>query len=159
MKSLSLSTPLSNEESQSDLSKTLDCMLSLVAEVRRFTSVQNEGNEKLMSALIKSQDRNDELREQVVEERSTALALDLALQQSEADSEGAFDYKEKALQAAMTLGQTYIASQSKMTPEALKNLVKQHPEIIDELVKDEEVVSIIGSRIMSNKLEDIEDAK
>ena len=59
----------------------------------------------------------------------------------------------------MTLGQTYIASQSKITPESLKELVKQHPEIIDELVKDKEVVSIIGSRIMSNKLEDIEDAK
>ena len=159
VKTLSINTALDNEEGQSDLSKTLDCMLSLVAEVRRFTSVQNEGNEKLMTALIKSQDRNDELREQIVEERSTALALDLALQQSEADSEGAFDYKEKALQAAMTLGQTYIASQSKITPESLKELVKQHPEIIDELVKDKEVVSIIGSRIMSNKLEDSEDAK
>jgi len=159
VKSISLNTPLVSEQNQSDLSKTLDCMLSLVAEVRRFTAVQNEGNEKLMTALIKSQDRNDELREQIVEERSTALALDLALQQSEADSEGAFDYKEKALQAAMTLGQTYIASQSKITPESLKELVKSHPEIIDELVKDEEVVSIIGSRIMSNKLEDSEDAK
>lgn len=153
VKSLSMSTPIVSEQNQSDLSKTLDTMLSLVAEVRRFTAVQNEGNEKLMMALIKSQDRNDELREQVAEERSTAVALDLALQQSEADGEGGLDYKEKALEAAMFLGQTWIASQSKITPETLKTLVKSHPEIIDELVKDEEVVSIIGARIMSNKLE------
>ena len=39
VKSLSLSTPLQNEETQLDLSKTLDTMLSLVTEVRRFTAV------------------------------------------------------------------------------------------------------------------------
>jgi hypothetical protein len=153
VKTLSISTPLENEEGQSDLSKTLDCMLLLVGEVRRFTSVQNEGNEKLMTALLKSQDRNDELREQIVEERSTAVALDLALQQSESDSSQSFDYKEKALEAAMTLGQTYIASQSKITPDTLKNLVKNHPEIVDELLQDDEVVSIIGHRIMNRKIE------
>ena len=29
----------------------------------------------------------------------------------------------------------------------------QHPELIDALVQDEEVVNLIGSRIMSSKLE------
>ncbi len=43
VKSISLSTPLESEQHQSDLSKTLDAMLSLVAEVRRFTAVQKEG--------------------------------------------------------------------------------------------------------------------
>ena len=52
-----------------------------------------------------------------------------------------------------------MATKSQLTPEALKNLVKNHPEIIDELVKDEEIVSIIGTRIMSSKLPESEDAK
>ena len=154
VKSLAMSTPLKNEEGSSDLSKTLDTMLLLVAEVRRFTAVQNEGNERLMSALLKSQDRNDELREQVIKERSTTLALDLALQQTSKEDD--FNYKEKALETLSNgiqhAANAYMATKNQLTPEALKNLVKNHPEIIDELVKDEEIVSIIGTRIMSSKL-------
>ena len=40
-----------------------------------------------------------------------------------------------------------------MTPAGLKSLMLQHPGLIDELVKDEEVVSLISQRIMSNKSE------
>ena len=152
VKSLSLSTPLESENNQSDLSKTLDTMLSLVSEVRRFTAVQNEGNEKLMEALIKSQDRNDELREQVVEERSTALALDLAIQDMEKSGEE--NYKDRAIEMLSQGVQAYLASKSRLTSEELKNLMLQHPGLIDELVKDEEVVKLISQRIMSNKLEE-----
>jgi hypothetical protein len=114
-----------------------------------------------MSALLKSQDRNDELREQVIEERSTTLALDLALQQTSKEDD--FNYKEKALETLSNgiqhAANAYMATKNQLTPEALKNLVKNHPEIIDELVKDEEIVSIIGTRIMSSKLPESEDAK
>ena len=91
------------------------------------------------------------MREQVVEERSTALALDLALQ--DAEKEGELNYKERALETISQGVQAYIANKTAMTPAGLKSLMLQHPGLIDELVKDEEVVSLISQRIMSNKLE------
>ena len=77
------------------------------------------------------------------------MALDLALQ--DAEKEGELNYKDRALETISQGVQAYIANKTAMTPAGLKSLMLQHPGLIDELVKDEEVVSLISQRIMSNK--------
>lgn len=150
IKTYSITAPTPVAE-QTDLRATLDVLLQMVGEVRRFSSVQNDTVEIMAQSNQKLVERNMELREEVMEERSTSVALDLALQ--DAEKEGEMNYKERALEVAAQGVQAYMASKGKITPESIKRLMLQHPEFIDELVKDEEVVKLIGSRIMSSKLE------
>ena len=110
--------------------------------------------ESLATALATSRDKNAELQEEVMEERTNALALDLALQDSEKESQ--FSYKERALETLSNLGQQYIASQSALTPDKVRMLMQEHPELIDEMVKDEAIVEMVASRIMSSKMEGVD---
>ena len=150
VKSVSLSESIKDEEESSTIKALVDGLLDMAAEQRRFVSTMNSTVESLTGALTQSREKNLELQEQVVEERSTTLALDLALQ--DAEKEGELNYKERALETISQGIQAYVANKTAMTPAGLKNLMLEHPGLIDELVKDEEVVSLISQRIMSNKL-------
>lgn len=150
VKTYNFTEKLKEEEESSTIKALVDGLLDMAAEQRRFVSTMNSTVESLTGALTHSREKNLELQEQVVEERSTALALDLALQ--DAEKEGELNYKERALETISQGVQAYIANKTAMTPQGLKNLMLQHPGLIDELVKDEEVVKLISQRIMSNKL-------
>jgi len=154
VKSYSLNTKLyGDDEQQTDLRATLDVLFQMVGEVRRFTSVQNDTVEIMAKSNQKLVERNMELREEVMEERTTALALDLAIQESEKDSE--IDYKERAFATLSHLGEVLISTkQNQLTPESFKKLMAQHPELIDVMMEDEEVVKMIGTRFMSRKESD-----
>jgi hypothetical protein len=150
VKSYSISEKLKEEEESSTIKVLVDGLLDMAAEQRRFVSTMNSTVESLTGALTQSREKNLELQEQVVEERSTTLALDLALQ--DAEKEGELNYKERALETISQGIQAYVANKTAMTPAGLKNLMLEHPGLIDELVKDEEVVNLISQRIMSSKL-------
>ena len=87
-----------------------------------------------------------ELQEEIVEARTTALALDLAIQESEKESTS--NYKDRALETLAKLAENYMTPPS-ITSSGLKEIVKNHPEILDELMLDEELVGMISQRIMS----------
>ena len=145
----SFSEPIKAEEERSTINVLVDGLLQMAAEQRRFVSTMNSTVESLATALATSRDKNAELQEEVIEERTNALALDLALQDSEKESQ--FSYKERALETLSNLGEAYIASKNSLNPESIKSLMLEHPEVVDNLIQDEELVSILTQRIMSNK--------
>jgi len=55
--------------------------------------------------------------------------------------------KEKALNLAES-ALAKMMTQPQITADSLKALVKQNPSIIDEIMKDEELVSLIGDRLL-----------
>lgn len=150
----SFSEPIKEEEERSTINVLVNGLLEMAAEQRRFVSTMNATVESLATALATSRDKNAELQEEVMEERTNALALDLALQDSEKESQ--FSYKERALETLSNLGQQYIASQSALTPDKVRMLMQEHPELIDEMVKDEAIVEMVASRIMSSKMEGVD---
>ena len=151
VRSVSLSKPLIEEDGQSTVKVLVDGLLDMAAEQRRFLSTLNETLQQRENTLSVVLEKLMDSREEVMEERTQALALDLALQESEKESQ--FNYKERALETLTHLGETFIQSKNQLTPDKVKSLMLQHPELIDALVQDEEVVNLIGSRIMSSKLE------
>ena len=60
------------------------------------------------------------------------------------------------METLSNLGQQYIASQSALTPDKIRMLMQEHPELIDEMVKDEAIVEMVASRIMSSKMEGVD---
>ena len=154
VKSVSLSEEIKDEEDSSTVKTLVNGLLEMAAEQRRFLSTLNTTLQQREDTLSKVLERLMESREEVMEERTNALALDLALQDSEKESQ--FSYKERALETLSNLGQQYIASQSALTPDKIRMLMQEHPELIDEMVKDEAIVEMVASRIMSSKMEGVD---
>ena len=92
-------------------------------------------------------------REETVASESTALALDLALQDAEKADD--ISIKERALSTLANLGEAYIGAQAKaIDPATLKSMLMAQPEIIDTLLDDDDVVNLIGAKYLSKTMVD-----
>ena len=134
-------------EAPSDLRHTLDSLLAMVGEVRRFTSVQNNAVEIITKSNENLISKNMDLREEVMLERSTTLALDLALQQMEAGSDS--DYKEKGVQAILELAKSFMLKD--LNPEKIRMYVLKHPAVIDAFLSDEELFNVIAQKFLEHQ--------
>ncbi len=147
-KSYSINTSLaSSHDDVTELRCMIDGYQAMAAENRRMSGSLVPVVEHLTKALIKSQNRSFELQEEVIEERTTALALDLAIQSAEKEQDGS--YKERAFETLAKLAEGYMSQKQQFTASQLKSLVKEHPEIIDQLMNDEEIVSIVTNKILA----------
>ena len=146
IRSLSFKEALEKEEeskTESHISTLVNGILSMASEQRRFLATLNttlQQREAMMSSII---DKLMESREEVMQERTNALALDLALQDSE--KENAFNYKERALETLATLGQQYLSNQ-RFNVQDIKKMLIANPEILDAMMEDEEVWSLLTSK-------------
>ena len=90
-------------------------------------------------------------REEALEERMNAVALDLALQDAEKESE--MDWKGRTLDTIAGLGMQYMSTQAgNITPEVLKHAMATNPDIVDDMLQDEEIVSTISQKIVQRSL-------
>lgn len=146
VKSLSMSEEL-QVEAPSDLRHTLDSLLAMVGEVRRFTSVQNHAVEIITKSNESLISKNMELREEVILERSTTLALDLALQQMEAGGDN--EYKEKGISAILELAKSFMMKD--LNPEKIRMYILQNPTMIDGFFSDERIFNVIAQKFIEHK--------
>ena len=129
----------------SELQIMVQGFLSMVQENRRVMSVlagviedREETLEYVLHNLI--QTKEDQIESDLA---IGTLEMEKSLLQEAQESsvkEKALNLAENALAKMMTPPQ--------ITSESLKQLVKQNPSIIDEIMKDEELVSLIGDRLL-----------
>ena len=89
-------------------------------------------------------------KEETVSAQSTSLALDLALQNAEAEND--VDIKERALASLQNIVELYMSKHNKdmLRPENLMAVIKANPQLIDKMMENQELVELIGDRIMSD---------
>jgi hypothetical protein len=147
IKSISL-PPIQINNGSSIEHRLVDAVLASNDCLRRFVGTLSSTLEKREDTLEAIMDRLIASREETLAAESTSLALDLALQTAEEDSQT--DIKERALQSLETLAELAMKKIDKRkTPSAenLLEIVKDDPALIDEIAKNEELVAMIATRI------------
>jgi hypothetical protein len=161
VKSLSMHEPIEDDEQKAIVSVLTSCIIDLVAENRRTLNTQNEVMIKREQTIENILDKFMRSQEEVISERSTALALDLSLQQLEQD--GQESYKERGVQAILQLAETYMQTKlganidpstikTEQFVEYVKNNSEMKESLIDAFLDDEEVVQMISKKLVSRSL-------
>ena len=143
IKSLSLKHNIKSDE-QSSL---VDGVLMMAAEMRRFVAVINTTLEQRENTLQHVIDQLLVAKYSEIESHAASIALDMELQKQE-ELEGS-SAKERALGIAEQMVGAMMAQ--KFSPEAIKELVLADPTIIDNLLQDETVVSLVGEKFLKSK--------
>ena len=153
VKTYSLSTELQNDDTSGTIQVLVNGLLEMAAEQRRFLGTLNATLQQRENTLTSVLETLMESREELMVERSTALALDIALQ--DAEKEGDMDYKGRALETLSQLGEAFIASKTAtITPDILKRAMNDNPEIVSTMLEDDEFVSIVSERLLNPTIED-----
>lgn len=151
VKTFSFSTELDEDEDNSTVKVLVNGLLEMAAEQRRFLSTLNATLQQRENTLTNVLETLMESREEVMEERTNALALDLALQ--DAEKETNLDYKGRALETLSQLGEVFIASKTgAITPDMLKQAMATNPDIVDDMLNDEEFVQVVSQKIVEKSL-------
>ena len=150
IKTYNLNCQLKEDEDNSNTIKILvDGLLEMAAEQRRFLGTLNATLQQRENTLTSVLETLMESREEVLEERTNALALDLALQ--DAEKEDAMDYKGRALETLSQLGEAFINKQAaSVSPDMLKTAMASNPDIVDSMLEDEEFVSMVTEKLLKN---------
>lgn len=152
VKTYSLSTELENDDTNGTIQILVNGLLEMAAEQRRFLGTLNATLQQRENTLTSVLDTLMMSREEVLEERMNAVALDLALQDAEKESE--MDWKGRTLDTVAGLGMQYMATQAgTITPEILKYAMSTNPDIVDDMLQDEEIVSTISQKIVQKSLQ------
>lgn len=118
--------------------------------LRRFVDTVTSTLEKREDTLTSMIDQLILAKEETVSAQSTSLALDLALQNAEAEND--VDIKERALASLQNIVELYMSKHNKdmLRPENLMAVIKANPQLIDKMMENQELVELIGDRIMSD---------
>lgn len=139
------SVSLKHDPKQDESASLVDGMLAMAAEMRRFVATINttlEAREETLQHII---DQLMIAKHAEIESHAASIALDLELQKQE-EMQGT-DSKERALALA-----EHVVSQmmgAKLNPSSLKDLIMSSPEIVDELLKDKDVVELVGAKFLA----------
>lgn len=152
VKTHSMSTELESDGSETGTIKVLvNGLLEMAAEQRRFLSTLNSTLQQRENTLTSVLETLMMSREEVLEERLTAAALDLALQDAEKESE--MDWKGRTMDTIAGLGMQYFADKAgTITPEVLKHAMASNPDIVNDMLNDEDIVSVISQKIVEKTL-------
>jgi len=129
-------------------SSLVDGVLAMAGEMRRFVSVINSTLEQRENTLQHVIDQLLQAKYQEIESNAATIALDMELQRRE--EAAGVDSKSRALELAesvvaqmMSAGAAGAASQMN-----LKDLIMSQPQIIDDLLDDEDVVNLVKKKFM-----------
>lgn len=111
--------------------------------IRRFMGTVTKTLEDRERTLNEVLARLIDAKEDALDEQ--AAVLQAAMDETERD--GALDVKERALDIIGQLGAVWMQQQGGMTAEGLKAAVMSSPEVLDSLMEDPEVLSVIGERM------------
>lgn len=140
------SLSLKQEKAHDDQASLVDGILAMAGEMRRFVATINHTLEAREETLTHIIDQLMVSRHAEIESNAAALALDMELQQAE-QNHGS-DHKERALGLAESVVSQMVGA-SQLTPESIKSLLMSSPEIIDNLLEDDDIVNIVGAKFMS----------
>jgi len=151
VKTYSLSTELESDDTNGTIQVLVNGLLEMAAEQRRFLGTLNATLQQRENTLTSVLDTLMMSREEVLEERLTAAALDLALQDAEKESD--MDWKGRTMDTIAGLGMQYFATQAgTITPEILKHAMASNPDIVNDMLDDEDIVSVISQKIVEKSL-------
>tara|TARA_R110002124_G_scaffold249042_1_gene414152 strand:- start:2637 stop:3323 length:687 start_codon:yes stop_codon:yes gene_type:complete len=152
VKTFSMSTGLIEDGGETGTIKVLvDGLLEMAAEQRRFLSTLNATLQQRENTLTSVLETLMMSREEVLEERMNAVALDLALQDAEKESE--MDWKGRTMETLAGIGQTYMATAAgQITPDILKHAMASNPDIVNDMLNDDDIVSTISQKIVEKTL-------
>lgn len=119
----------------------------LMQEARRMISVNNDSFAAVVENNRILTEQNFRLRGDIFAAESATMALDMELQAAEAQQQS--DIKTQGLEALTKAVDVYKSSQERKTfsPERVKELLINSPDIVSKLAKDEEIVSLISAEI------------
>ena len=126
----------------------------LMQEARRMISVNNDSFQAVVENNRILTEQNFRLRADIFEAETTTMALDMELQAAESQQQS--DIKTQGLEALTKAVDVYKASQERkaLSPERVKDLLMTSPEIVSQLVKDQDIVGMITEEIMKGTEED-----
>lgn len=145
VKSISLVEELP-EGQREDTSVLSASLVEMTKECRRWMEIQmryaaerEQRNAELIDQLMKA-------NELILRERTTALALDLALQHKEENEQQDTDFKVHALDRLSHLGE-YFMQQKFLTPEVVKGAVLHDESLLKAISADPEFMTRLMSKI------------
>jgi len=138
LRSVSIRNELQEGQQQSETAILVEGLLRMADEQRRFlatiTDTFETMHETVRECMHQEQDTRDEISD---------LQVALAMEQLQSESQ-----ETSTADKALNIFAQVLQSQGAKAAQSAKDMVLNNPEIIDELLNDETIVSMVTSKIM-----------